>query len=304
MVNETMRTGEGSGKVVINELTFFEGNMKLYTHPKTALTGDTNPIPYRVWCSSVKDRFYPCWKAFDKDTSGPARFESANIGRKGPYLTSPVTVTIDLGPDTHVLPTAIRIACDSPEPEGSRLQDCPRAFAVLGSTDGSAYDLLYSRTLLTPEVWDHQGSGPQAGAFFSWAYHSPRGRPVGERCGSCDTGPAFQCRLGAFDYTCATTFCGADGRCSSRPFCPPGSFHPGLDNGTGLAADLCLPCPAGRWGRRAGLETKLCEGVCPAGFYCPEGTVEPRGNECGGRGDLYCPEGSWPSIKGGRSPAH
>jgi hypothetical protein len=40
-----------------------------------------------------------------------------------------------------------------------------------------------------------------------------------------------------------------------------------------------------------GLSNSNCSGLCPAGFYCPTGTVRAESNACGGA-DVYCPVGS------------
>jgi hypothetical protein len=50
-------------------------------------------------------------------------------------------------------------------------------------------------------------------------------------------------------------------------------------------------CPAGTYGSTAGLATVSCDGLCAAGFYCPEGSVSDMQIPCG-EVDLYCPEGS------------
>lgn len=42
-------------------------------------------------------------------------------------------------------------------------------------------------------------------------------------------------------------------------------------------------CPAGTFGVTPGLASPTCTGVCPAGNYCPEGTVEP----------IPCPAGTY-----------
>ena len=56
--------------------------------------------------------------------------------------------------------------------------------------------------------------------------------------------------------------------------CPKGSFCVNGKN---------FPCPAGRHGSREGLATRFCSASCPAGHFCPEGSVEPR----------QCPAGSY-----------
>lgn len=59
----------------------------------------------------------------------------------------------------------------------------------------------------------------------------------------------------------------------------------------------CLPdgirhlCPRGRYGSRSGLSERDCDGVCEAGYYCPEGSTSPQQNKCGSV-DMFCPTGS------------
>ncbi|CAM9593374.1 unnamed protein product, partial [Ascophyllum nodosum] len=51
-------------------------------------------------------------------------------------------------------------------------------------------------------------------------------------------------------------------------------------------------CPAGTYGELARLhEEDTCSNLCPAGWYCPTGTVHPFSLACGGP-RFYCPEGS------------
>jgi hypothetical protein len=33
-----------------------------------------------------------------------------------------------------------------------------------------------------------------------------------------------------------------------------------------------IPCPAGTFGREEKNSNKACSGICPGGFYCPQGT--------------------------------
>lgn len=54
-------------------------------------------------------------------------------------------------------------------------------------------------------------------------------------------------------------------------------------------------CPAGTYGNEIKLETEVCSGKCPAGFYCPAGTTNPYSHDCG-EGN-YCPSGSIKPIK-------
>jgi hypothetical protein len=68
-----------------------------------------------------------------------------------------------------------------------------------------------------------------------------------------------------------------------RTPCPSGSFS----NTTGATA--CTKCAAGRFGSTAGLDSELCTASCPAGHWCPVGTVTPL--SCGSV-SVFCPPGS------------
>lgn len=59
---------------------------------------------------------------------------------------------------------------------------------------------------------------------------------------------------------------------SSQARCPPGHY---CSNG------IIQPCPPGTYGLTAGLLSKKCTGVCPAGFRCPEKSIEPIRCEVG-----------------------
>ncbi|CAN0415138.1 unnamed protein product, partial [Ectocarpus sp. 12 AP-2014] len=64
--------------------------------------------------------------------------------------------------------------------------------------------------------------------------------------------------------------------------CPAGSFL-SIDSGE------CEACRAGTYGKSAGLVGKGCPGVCPRGFYCPDGTATPT---------LRCPPGTFGALPG------
>lgn len=50
-------------------------------------------------------------------------------------------------------------------------------------------------------------------------------------------------------------------------------------------------CPPGVYGDDEGLETPLCSGLCPSGYFCPSGTPFSQAHKCGNV-STYCPEGS------------
>ena len=68
----------------------------------------------------------------------------------------------------------------------------------------------------------------------------------------------------------------------ARAICPAGSYCSGGEK---------TLCPAGHFGETTGLSTADCSGSCPAGYYCPEGSVSGTTNKCGSV-DKYCPAGS------------
>jgi hypothetical protein len=56
------------------------------------------------------------------------------------------------------------------------------------------------------------------------------------------------------------------------------------------------PCPPRTYGNTSLLTDSSCSGVCPAGFFCPTGTISPFSNPCGDA-TVYCPEGSHTPIE-------
>lgn len=65
--------------------------------------------------------------------------------------------------------------------------------------------------------------------------------------------------------------------------CPYGSY---CING------IKLLCPSGRFGNQMQLSSQNCSGVCPAGFFCPEGSISPFEFPCDANPTIYCPEAS------------
>lgn len=47
------------------------------------------------------------------------------------------------------------------------------------------------------------------------------------------------------------------------------------EKGYWCAGGIKQPCPVGSYGRTKMLTSARCSGVCPAGFACPEATIEP-----------------------------
>lgn len=91
-------------------------------------------------------------------------------------------------------------------------------------------------------------------------------------------------------------------------YCPQGSGSPfpvqvgyyvSEDKSSELPCELghyCVngemrPCPPGTYGAKQGLSTSLCSARCPAGYYCPEASVEARAFPCESPA-VFCPLGS------------
>ncbi|ETW03965.1 hypothetical protein H310_04372 [Aphanomyces invadans] len=70
---------------------------------------------------------------------------------------------------------------------------------------------------------------------------------------------------------------------------PTRSLQLPCDPGSYCANGVKTKCPAGSFGITLGLTSSSCSGTCPAGSYCPAGTVEPL--PCG-HPSVMCPEGS------------
>lgn len=129
VVNETLSSSSSPmGRVALTELVFYEGRVRLYPQPELPLTGEAEGgryiTGYHATCSSSASPATACYKALDHDWTRDSTWVSADVSRRGPYLSTAQSLTLDLGPDRLALPTALRLACP--------LDDCPRAFQVLG----------------------------------------------------------------------------------------------------------------------------------------------------------------------------
>jgi len=154
-----------------------------------------------------------------------------------------------------------------------------------------------AQLLCEPGYWCRDGIKYQCPAGrFGWA----RGSSSPDCGGICAAG--YRCpghpgtpSLTAKPLECAPT----DAADPSSYYCPAGSANApkratvghytvggGEGNRTRTNQVLCevgwwcrggvkAPCPVGTYGRTRGLTTSRCSGVCPAGFACPEASVEP-----------------------------
>lgn len=97
---------------------------------------------------------------------------------------------------------------------------CPRTFTLSGSHDNTKFDVLYKQ-----DLFDYNNEYGPHGLMFYFVYDTVKGRPVGQRCGSCGTGPGFTCAVDAYDGTCDSRYCGQNALCSEEPACPEGTFR-------------------------------------------------------------------------------
>lgn len=72
------------------------------------------------------------------------------------------------------------------------------------------------------------------------------------------------------------------GRCAGFRPCEPGNY---------CVEGKRRACTAGYFGNTSSLNSSSCSGLCPAGYFCPEGTVSFLSNPCGAPSQ-YCPPGS------------
>lgn len=85
--------------------------------------------------------------------------------------------------------------------------------------------------------------------------------------------------------------------------CPAGYYCPG--------DGLRYPCPLGRYGSTTGLSTRMCSGLCAAGYLCEEGSVRATQAQCADTSkepsESYCPinrEANWGFGRSTVDPDH
>lgn len=271
------------GKMVINEIEMYAGVLSQDVVPSAKMRTPRFPAPLMVTCSSYLGTDSHCFKAFDGDSSSGSAWVTAAVGSRRHELAVAQWVLLDLGPGRYALPTAIRIVCGAGEEEP---RGCPMTFALLGSHDNMLFEVLTKQ-----DLFDYANDYKNGGKLFTFFWESTAGRPLGRRCGSCETGPDFACALQAFDATCASQYCDVLGVCAPRPICKVGEFLDVSFVGEGKPAMECRLCPAGRFGNLSGSVGGACAGVCAAGYYCIAGSTSPMQQPCGGE-DVFCPMGS------------
>eukprot|EP01041_Mallomonas_annulata_P008562 gene8562-17664_t len=287
--------GYDGGMLVINEIQFYEGVLSQRQVPVDNMFMRTprSPSPQIVTCSTFLDQERHCFRAFDGDISSKSSWRTRPVGSFRYTLAEPQWILLDLGLGKSIIPTAMRIICDAEHEVSPR--GCPRTFTLQGSRDNIKYDVLTS-----VDMSEYSNEYSHGGRSFPFFWESPMGRPKGVRCGSCDSGPLFSCAKDAYDGTCASTYCGIEGKCGLEPLCPVGQYkgHPLTTEGSALSVFSCNLCPPGKFGATEGLNSSLCSGDCESGYYCLAGSTSPRQHECGGPG-MFCPGGAGSPVSAG-----
>ena len=284
----TRETGgfEG-GRMVVNEITFYEGilGQRAYPTPDNYMENPRYPAPQVVTCSSFATQEEHCFRAFDGIDTANSTWITKPVGSRNHVLSKPQYVLIDIGKGRGILPTALKIVCDSGHPANPK--GCPMTFVLSGSNDNIRF-----KTLFKQDYYDYNNEYANGGAVNHFYWSSSVGRTLGHRCGSCDVAPTYLCKTDRYDSSCASRYCGKDGLCALPPVCEAGFY---LDSTNPLEADdpvsTCMRCPPGRYGNVSGLRTPSCTGPCKEGYYCVGGATTPTQYECGHVG-VFCPEGS------------
>jgi len=308
----TRETGGGTGvggggskqqsSLTLNEIEFFEGVLSQLQNPLDGFKMKTprTPSPQMVTCSTFLSQDRHCYKAFDGDASSSSAWVSQPVGSRRHQLAQPQWVTFDFGLGRGVRPTAMRLVCNhqnaatataaTAAAEGEGPTGCPMTFQLLGSADNVKFDLLYQDDLYDYVTSSNTASSlstssqtpyGEEGKMFYFAFDTVRGRILGQRCGSCTSGPAFTCNLDAYDATCNSRYCGSNGLCQKEPLCPAGEYMKYGFKGFNQPAFQCEQCGAGRYGAVAGLRSSACSGGCARGYYCPPGSTSPTQFACG-----------------------
>lgn len=241
---------------------------------------------------------------FDGNPNSTSAWVTKPVGSSSNQLSIPQWVLLDLGPDRNAYPTSVRIACGMEHPEAPL--GCPKTFTLFGSEDNSHYHII---TFV--DLYDYandygmaQMIGSQKpGKTFHFNWDSAAGRPLGQRCGSCDTSPFFACSLSAYDGTCGTRYCTMAGVCGTPDACDAGSYRDLVGANVQRTATVdvltttypmipvCRQCAAGRYGNTNNMTSQYCSGTCAVGYYCPAGSVSNMAVACGDS-SVYCPAGS------------
>ena len=145
------------------------------------------------------------------------------------------------------------------------------------------------------------------GGYFSNSFNATG-------CNGCVAGTyssvgASMCSLcapgtyGTFAYSTGCSICAAGNyslagmtTCTS---CRAGTYSLGNSSS-------CINCPGGLYGNHTGMRNASCDGICPAGYFCPSGTASYSANLCnpgtystaGSSACLGCPPGTYGNASG------
>ena len=302
---QTRNFNSNTGELIINEISFYEGYFTEKKLPSENMKSPRYPTPLMTTCSSFSSQENHCFKAFDGDSSSSSSWRTQPIRSYNNLLNPPQWILLDFGQGHGIKPTGIRIVCDIANAVGSTTaRGCPMTFSVLVSHDNVQFETVFKEDLyqyadLSPDSLVNPFYGVD-GRMFYFVSENSKGRNNGDKCGSCDTGPQFQCHYNAYDGYCDSRYCDSQGFCNNPPVCPAGKYLDLEYNNYEQLTYSCKLCPAGRYGNHSGLVTSFCSGLCQAGYYCPEGSTSPSQIPCGSV-HQYCPAGSsfpFPSPSG------
>jgi hypothetical protein len=268
--------GYTGGKMVINEITFYEGILGQREVPSKFMKMQSPrfPLYQMVTCSSFESQIKHCYRAFDGDSSPDSAWMTQSVGSKDHVLAPPQWLLIDLGPGRGVFPSSMKIVCDAVH--ASSPMGCPMTFTLSGS-----YDNIRFTELFRQDYYDYTNEYANGGIVSDFFWESPVGRLNGHRCGTCNQAPRFTCNIDGYDSTCASRYCDIHGRCAPQRLCKAGQYldvtfaSTGLGVTSGTPATTCKDCPAGRYGASAGLRSPRCSGECAEGYYCTGGSTTP-----------------------------
>jgi hypothetical protein len=156
----------------------------------------------------------PCWKAFDGTAAGGWR---TAVTIKHVFALTPAQyITLDLGAQRGILPTAIALQCSPDASDSSGERECPRSWTLSGSNSNSVLAPVWTKLLSKSDLLlaDYPLAAQGWGRFEIDSL-STVGRLFGDRCASCDIGPAYTCALDAADSSCGSGYCGGNGLCAA-----------------------------------------------------------------------------------------
>ncbi len=112
---------------------------------------------------------------------------------------------------------------------------------------------------------------------------TPRAAPCGNASVFCPAGSGAPTPVGAGNYSTGNASTGSAASMTAQAVCPaPAAYANVSVYCPGPGVGVMIVCPGGRFGTAAGLSSSLCSGECAPGYFCPDGSVSPQQQQCGG----------------------